>query len=199
MSPRLSGVGRGGLSGGRDLSRRHSAATSLGDKAVVRPRQPDVLAQRRPSYFVRNRPRRCNSGTTSSTNSFKPAGSTCGMMLKPSAAPPRYHSSSASAMSAAGAERDAMAARGRHPLVELADGQVLGARHLHHHLLAALLGVGQRHVGHRPVERDTARGRCRRCPTAPARRARDGSAPEACRIFPAPRPGSARPPSARPA
>src|SRR3954470_20984889 len=40
-----------------------------------------------------------------------------------------------------GAERDAMAARGGHALVELPDSQILAPRHLHHHLLAALLGV----------------------------------------------------------
>ena len=39
-------------------------------------------------------------------------------------------------------------------LVELPDGEVLAPRHLHHHLLAALLRVGQRHLGHRPVERE---------------------------------------------
>ena len=81
-----------------------------------------------PSYSVRNSPRRCNSGITSVGEivQVRPA-TVCGMMLKPSAAPPRYHSSSASATSVAGADHDAVAARGGDALVELADRQVLRA------------------------------------------------------------------------
>ncbi len=110
---------------------------------------------------ARSRPRSaCGTGRaaaaprmTCSTNAFNSCGRVCGMMLKPSAAPPRYHSSSASAMSDARAEHHAMAARGGDADIELADGHVLGARHVHDDLLAALLGVGQRHVRHRAVER----------------------------------------------
>ena len=65
------------------------------------------------------------------------------------------------------------------------------ARHLDDDLLAALLRVGQRHLGQRPVERERSTGRCRRCPTARPRRARDGSAPAAssnfsCGLLPGP-------------
>ena len=45
---------------------------------------------------------------TSFDELVEPCGSTCGIMLKPSACPPRYHCSSASAMSAAVPSRDAV-------------------------------------------------------------------------------------------
>ena len=40
-------------------------------RPVGGPRQPEIFAQRRPSYSVRNRPRRCNSGTTCSAKSIE--------------------------------------------------------------------------------------------------------------------------------
>ena len=101
-----------------------------------------------PSYSVRNRPRRCNSGTTRSTNSLSAPGTCGGNRLKPSAAFSTNHCSSWSAIVCGRADQGPM---------------ILGDRRPHRDLPQASDFRGA------PAGRSSAACSCaRRCPGCPA-------------------------------
>ena len=116
--------------------------------------RPRCSRKVRPSYSVRNRPRRRNSGSTSSTKSSSPPGRNGGIRLKPSQPSLRNHSSMWSAICCGEPFTTALP---RAPATRSAtspDGQLLLARHVDHVLERALARVRLRQVlRHRVVER----------------------------------------------
>ncbi len=140
---------------------------ALGDVAIGRPRQAEVLAQGAALVLGAEQPAALQFRHHLFGEIDEAVREASGVrMLKPSAAPVLCQCSSESAMSVAVPQTVRCARAPAIRMVELADGQPLAPRHLDDDLLPALLRVGQRHVGQRPVERIRTTGRSRASRTA---------------------------------